>query len=439
MLPSKDTETTNIPPKIKLLYTDFKLVSQAHYFKIFSALSKANSQPFTIRALDFYSDFYKSNPNLAATIFIQELLRLSTLHPSTIIIEDFEINDKAIAFVTTSYIPLNFVVKEEKGRQQIDIENLIKDVMTDLSFLVSQLKLNSTSNIHIGWDNIYQMSDSKGYILGDWVKGLGNENAQEKSVEVSQSVSDSNGEKEMQSFAVKILELCGAKNEDLEDLMAIRNPTMHMLSLDYVLGGLNLLKDSTKKTLKSMVTKEADARMKLAHFAKRSGNVKQTPQKVGKVSRFEKDMGEKNVWNYNSDSNVDAVSFKTSSNIRVTGVGLFIPMKVGLLKGTVKLVEGANVDGAILASKEVELTKDMPGALNNIYPLMLENNPDILAEKTYTIVSVMEKGSCSYYGSEAKEELTTNEGIKFAFFNCAGSTNSTGSKKGQFPEIYYAY
>ena len=459
MLPTnKDPEISIIPPKIRLLYTDFKLVSEAHYFKIFSAKSISRNKSFTLRVLDFNSEFYKCNSNIAATLFVQELLRLSTLYPDTVLIEDFEICDKAVAFVTSSYLPLSHLIKEDKGPQNIDMEKLIQDVLTDLNFLVFDMGLSSkdskSSIIQTDFENIYQISDNNKFFLGDWAKGLETVKALEGLSEVNMKESDDDlkGEKEIQTFAFKMLELCGVKNEDIQDIMYIKNPKVFMAGLDALLSGLELQSESLKKTLRSLLTKDGDTKKRLANFSstKRKEAKEETklvdpplskdhiiPNTLAKLSRLE--FRPDGFWSYSSTLNIDGVAFKVSSNIQITGVGLWIPQNKGTLKGTVKIVESEKIEGKVLASKAVELCQTMPEVKNYIFPLMFENHIDILADKSYSIVSEFERGPISYKGRNGKAKVQVNEKITFEFSKCEGAKNGTNIEIGQFPEIYFSY
>lgn len=326
MISSKDSELALIPPKVRLLYKDFKLISQAHHFKNFSAVSNANSQKYTVRVLDLSSEFYNSNPNLTATLFIQELLRLCMHHPTAVFAEDFEICDKAMAFVSIPYTPLDLALRDVKNSHKPNIEKLVKDVLEDLSFLVYDLRLNYKNSLRIELDNIYQLSKNKGYILGDWAKGLGNDKV---SLEVSEAYSKKvdvlNGDKEVQIFAAKVLELTGAKKEDLEDLkvlqelMGTRNPKMYLARLEVVLNGLNLT-SGAKKAVTNMFSKEGESKLRLIDFIKPERKIRKN--EPFKISRFEKTEG---IWNFGSDANIDAVGFKTTVDLQLTGIGLYVP------------------------------------------------------------------------------------------------------------------
>ena len=456
MLPTnKDPEISIIPPKIRLLYTDFKLVSEAHYFKIFSAKSISRNKSFTLRVLDFNSEFYKCNSNIAATLFVQELLRLSTLYPDTVLIEDFEICDKAVAFVTSSYLPLSHLIKEDKGPQNIDMEKLIQDVLTDLNFLVFDMGLSSkdskSSIIQTDFENIYQISDNNKFFLGDWAKGLETVKALEGLSEVNMKESDDDlkGEKEIQTFAFKMLELCGVKNEDIQDIMYIKNPKVFMAGLDALLSGLELQSESLKKTLRSLLANNSDSKKRLADFSRTKRKEAKEETKLvdpplskdhiilAKLSRLE--FRPDGSWGYPKGFNTDGIAFKVSSNIRITGIGLWIPKNEGTLKGTVKIVESEKIEGKVLASKAVELCQTMPEVKNYIFPLMFENHIDILADKSYSIVSEFERGPISYKGRNGKAKVQVNEKITFEFSKCEGAKNGTNIEIGQFPEIYFSY
>ena len=335
MLPSKDTEVKIIPPKTRLLYTDFRLISRAHYFKIFSALAKIDSKSVSVRFLDFNSEFYCSNPNVASTLFIQELLRLCTLHPESIIIDHFEICDKAIAFVTTPYLPLEHVVKEMENPQSLDIEKLIKDVLIDLNFLVYDMRLaGQNSTIHIGFDNIYQISGTESYIVGDWAKGFEGRNVVIDTSELNSTMTDkpSNGDREIETFAGKLLMLLGVKDDELQDLLGMKNLKMYMGGLDTILNGIDLTKN-VKKMLRSMLARESSLKMKLAEFSKRKlaraeiletkGNdsssfrIKEIPKQLATVCRFGgfyRVTFFQAIFGSSNGKWTDAIAFKVSQN-----------------------------------------------------------------------------------------------------------------------------
>lgn len=126
-----------LTPKIKLLYSDTKLLSETEYCQTFDAVSKCDNEQYTIRTLNITFGFYKENPNLATTLFIQELLRLCTTHPESIIIESFESHDRGqFAYAMKHCRTLQGLVGKSKGGalKEINFDLLLKNVMSDVKF-----------------------------------------------------------------------------------------------------------------------------------------------------------------------------------------------------------------------------------------------------------------------------------------------------------------
>src|SRR5689334_4024712 len=91
----------SIPMKFKLLYSDFELVSQTSYYKVFKVKSKKRSdintkeKKIAIRVLDLESQFVEQDYDAAATLFLQELFHLCARvnDRDAFLIEDFIISD----------------------------------------------------------------------------------------------------------------------------------------------------------------------------------------------------------------------------------------------------------------------------------------------------------------------------------------------------------
>ena len=161
-----------IPEKLKFLYTDFKLVAESSAYREYEAVSKAKSSPSSssenkhlIRILDSnYSDFVKQHFCELTTLFVQELLRLQQIYPSSVFIKTFgvcEENDGNQIFCATSVPYAHCLLLQQRDDdtegvliQQattipvlLDLKNpkllskLVSDVASELNFLSKELGL----------------------------------------------------------------------------------------------------------------------------------------------------------------------------------------------------------------------------------------------------------------------------------------------------------
>ena len=81
----KENEVFEIPSKLKLTYTDFKLIQQTTTYRLYEAKLQNSDINHTIRVFDPTTEFVLANYDLAATCFIQELLRLQSMHPGVVL------------------------------------------------------------------------------------------------------------------------------------------------------------------------------------------------------------------------------------------------------------------------------------------------------------------------------------------------------------------
>lgn len=142
-----------------------------------------------------------------------------------------------------------------------------------------------------------------------------------------------------------------------------------------------------------------------------------------------------NNWCYGSNS-VDGITFTTSKDIRVIGMGIYVPNNDKVLAGAVKLVAGKESNAAALVSKEVSMTQLMPEAKEKIYPVLFDRPVLVKAGKEYSLVCELKNGN-SFYGSGGKNSVVGEGDVTFTFTSCAGSANGTSPSSGQIPEIYY--
>ena len=161
----------HFPSKFKNEYSNAKLISSTSYYRVYEAVSRT-SQKVTIRIFDTEAEIVKLNDKSYekyATLFIQEMLRLCARSgdQDMILIESFVIEEKKIAFATKRSNSLQHYFQEEK-KQQIKIEKLLSDVISDLAFLRKEMLLG---DLLIDPDHISYVEECDLFFLGDWATG----------------------------------------------------------------------------------------------------------------------------------------------------------------------------------------------------------------------------------------------------------------------------
>ena len=132
-----NTEYTKIAslgltPDIKSNYADFSLLDgipdHCGYFT-FKAKSKMTGETHHIRAFNLNSSSAQQNHNQATTLFLKETLRLSSIHPETIIQDTFEFRDSKICYALK---PMYSLLPSSPNP---DVFNLLKDLTDELKSL----------------------------------------------------------------------------------------------------------------------------------------------------------------------------------------------------------------------------------------------------------------------------------------------------------------
>ena len=245
---SENTFEHLLPPKLKASHKDFKLVSEASYFKIIEAISLEEDCKHTIRLLDTESKLAKENYSKASTLFIQEALRLCLRvgNADAISVENFEMHKKLLAFVTKPYYPL-----ELKEQRAPDTEKLLKEALLDISYLNEKLKLQ---DLNISSSNIYWMEYSNTFFIGDWSTGV---EASERYANL-QSLS-----REVYALGIVLLEVSGVRQQDLETLKTMGEESLYQ----YLLNSLvkDIKPNSVKKFLQNLSKINPSIRMAVAN------------------------------------------------------------------------------------------------------------------------------------------------------------------------------
>ena len=164
-----------IPQSFKQAYTDFKLIQQTATYRLYAAKLRNTDTIHTIRVFDPTSEFVSDNYDLAATLFIQELLRLQSSHPKAVLISSFEVSSdgRQMAYASLSYYPLDFQSDDDLQiiipKDANTIASLIRDVISDVEFLWKEIQLQDIMR-YLGSESIYFMKDEKAFFLGNWAK-----------------------------------------------------------------------------------------------------------------------------------------------------------------------------------------------------------------------------------------------------------------------------
>lgn len=253
-----------LPPKIKLAYKDFTLISESVTQKVFEATCATTGQRHTIRLLDAESEIVKKDHNAAVTLFLQEILYLcSKIEDKTaLIIERFEIHEHTIGFVMKPFYPLRLELskQEERTKLQNDTEQIMKNLLADVKFL--HTKMNSP-DIALSLDNVFHLQNGNSFFIGDWGSALIRAEEEKSNKEVNEPSSKGNplAVQEIYDLGLLLLEINGVKRQELEDLPKIKNEGMYHGALEFLAKTLN--PESKQKLVKSMLTKEMANRAKL--------------------------------------------------------------------------------------------------------------------------------------------------------------------------------
>jgi len=229
---SQQLDKSTITPKIDFYYTDLQFVSQAATYKVYIAKLRNSQQFHTIRAFDTASEFVRGNFSLAATLFIQELLRLYSLHPELVFIHTFEISDEMkMAYATLTYSSL----EDETNKKSIDpkdpkfLQKLIKDVTLDVEFMWKILKWRKILDT-LGPEDIYFTKEKDAYFVGNWTKVIEKStSAQDDQSVVTypsatiQSITSQDIPEEINALGLIVLKINKIDCEEIQTLRAIKN------------------------------------------------------------------------------------------------------------------------------------------------------------------------------------------------------------------------
>ena len=177
MLLKADQQAENkfsVPPKIKFNYENLKFVTETSTYRVYEAETRDFNTKHSIRILDRTKEFVKHHFDLAATLFVQELLWLQSRYPGSVFTNTFEIgeNGTQIACATAPYLPLSLQSDANKiinPKDSMTLEKMIRDVISDIAFLWKDLQLRNIMDT-LGPENFCFLIEKKGFFLGNWAK-----------------------------------------------------------------------------------------------------------------------------------------------------------------------------------------------------------------------------------------------------------------------------
>lgn len=132
----------------------------------------------------------------------------------------------------------------------------------------------------------------------------------------------------------------------------------------------------------------------------------------------------------------DAICFNPSENIKLLGVSVYCPYDNTNINGTLKIVEGQQYEGKLLAEENVEIP---PTQNKSNIRKKIKLKKSIVCKKNvdYTIVLYMRNNGKTYFGSKGKNVVEGENGINFTFKQVIGNNGRTSVNLGNFPELFY--
>lgn len=246
-----------IPKHVANNFGSFTELFRTSYYIVYSAKSKENPEKlYSVRALNINEEFVKDNYDIAATMFIQETLymclRGGRLEP--LIIANFEINDKKIAFVMESY-------NQTKFDDHIDLEKFHDEISIDIGFLAKHMKftklcLDTTETIYK-----FKMDEShESYILSDWLKVK--PPVDTRATTYSEKDPDAVVGESVYELGKLVVSLAGVSQKKIDDLQTVQDEEFHSVLVTKIIDGLKTTDykwkdlDSFCEKMKTSLSKE---------------------------------------------------------------------------------------------------------------------------------------------------------------------------------------
>ena len=143
---------------------------------MFEAEARDSNEKHNIRVLYRSKEFISKEYDLAATLFVKELLYLQSRYPGSVFTNTFEISDNGqqIGCATLPYVSLSCQLEGESlevlnPKDSQMIQKLISDVIYDIEFLWKNMELRQIMGV-LGPENLCFMKEKEAFFLGDWSK-----------------------------------------------------------------------------------------------------------------------------------------------------------------------------------------------------------------------------------------------------------------------------
>lgn len=427
-----------LPTKITNQYADVKPLSVTGYCKVYEGACRTTKEKFHIKILDKESQFYKADPSIAATMFIQELLRLCSIHPSAVRIEDFSYDEQVIGYVTRKSSLLS-----ESRKEPLNSEKLVSDLISELSFVHTKLK--TPDRISFKAENIHHIENSNCYFLSNWpgiLQGPAPESPQieeEEKKDESTALFSTASADELYDIGMTVLKAQSDFSSEMVDRLAIEEHEAVRNKL--VLDLLSQMHGSVplKVLLSFMMDNDKKRRLALVQFLAKKIEQENVLKIDGELIKSLKEFQEASVnrfkeigyWDdlhYFPDELItDCISFSTSRSILIVGVGIYRPKGQNKLEGSVEIVNANSISERSLAKIDVSIDSQS----GEICKVKLNKPVLIEAGTNYSIVTKL-KGKDSHCGVLGQSTVGW-----FQFRSCSGIGVRSFVEKGQIPEIYY--
>jgi len=142
-------------------------------------------------------------------------------------------------------------------------------------------------------------------------------------------------------------------------------------------------------------------------------------------------------WCVASATNFDGISFQTSKNIRIIGIGMYPVINNENAAATLKLYQGDSTKSDLVCSQEVIVSKNVGEPDSQPTKVMLSRPYFVKAGEYFSCTMNFTVSGNSYYGSGGQNKVEGEGEVTFNFKACVGANNGTGPSSGQIPEIYY--
>ena len=259
-----------ITPRINFLYENIEKVGEGATFTLYQGKSRDDGELYTLRVFNPESDAAKTNYDLAATIFFQEIFHLSRklAELDAVVLENFEFFKGKIVFVTKCHYPIN----KEIGKTSVDLEQMVKDVISDVKTLYTKLKLGELT---VDSKTIHRLKGTNYFFLTDWANSRRVELQDFKNKEIMKLAADiqalSIANREVHTLGIALFEMSGVVKNEWEGLFQMRNTTEYNKRLDELV--LKIPNANLHPIMKRIFDKDLTARLSMIDLLSEYGSL----------------------------------------------------------------------------------------------------------------------------------------------------------------------